>query len=196
MKTLSKILVIARLGFFLFVGQTHASILVEPYLGLSIGGQGKARIDSATYAYSFSSAIYGGRVGYEYLGVMGGIDYSHQNFTMTRVGSGGSTSKPTASRNQVGIFVGYDFPFLLRGWATYFLGGQMDLGSEKFSNGKGLELGLGFKALPVLSFNLSLRNIEYYKYTTTAPATYGTNKLKISEVIFAASIPLTILDEI
>jgi len=196
MNTLSKILVIGLLGFFILAGQTHASVLVEPYLGLSIGAQGKTRINSATYDYSFSSATYGGRVGYEYLGVMAGIDYSHQDFTMVRVGPGRSTTKPNASRNQVGIFVGYDFPFLLRGWATYFLGGQMDLGSEKFSNGRGLELGLGFKALPFLSFNLSLRNIEYYKYTTTTPATYGSNKLKISEVIFAASIPLTILDEI
>lgn len=196
MDTLSKILVIGLLGLFILAENSRASVLVEPYLGLAIGGGGKAQLNSTTYEYSYSSEIYGGRLGYEYLGIMGGLDYSYQSFQMEKAAPVGAATKSDAKRSQVGLFIGYDFPFLLRGWATYFLSGQIDMGIEKFSHGRGFELGLGFKALPFLSFNLSLRNIEYYKYTTSPAATYGSNKLNSSEILFSGSIPLRILEDI
>ncbi len=191
METFKKIAVIALLGLFVLSKQVSAGILVEPYLGLSLGGSGEAKLNGSKYDYSFSTATYGGRLGYQYLGIMGGVDYSYQDFRLTKEGPGLETKLKT-KRNQIGLFAGYEFPILLRVWGTYFLSGKMDAEFEKYSSASGYELGAGFKSLPFLSFNLGYRSITYDHYTPAA--TFYGEKLNISEVLFYASIPFVIFD--
>ncbi len=192
MQTLSKILVIGLLGLFVLSHKAHAGVLLEPYLGLSLGAGGEAKINDTHYDYSFSTATYGSRVGYEFFGAMAGIDYSLQNFTMQKEGPG-VAAKLDADRSQIGIFVGYDFPLLIRGWATYYVRGEIDMGSEKFSGGTGLGVGVGFKALPFMSFNLGYRSISYDKYSTSSLAILNED-FTSNEVIFYASIPFVFFD--
>ncbi len=192
MDTLFKILVAGLLGLFVLANQAQASVLVEPYLGLSIGAGGEAKLDTATYDYSFSTATYGGRLGYQWFGAMVGLDYSLQKFTMQKEGPG-VAQKLDADRSQIGLFLGYDFPLLIRGWMTYYLSGEIDMGSERFSGASGYAVGVGLKALPLLSFNLGYRSITYDKYSGLGSVVYS-GELTSNEVIFYGSLPLTFFD--
>lgn len=193
---------------FLFVillfvtNSAFAGFLIEPYLGYSLNGKGDVSALSTNYSSEYSSLTYGGRIGYSYLGLMAGIDYSLQNPELESSASG-TTYKDEIKKNQLGLFVGYKFPIMLRAWATYFLNaefkGTQSSGThfieniDKFEDGSGYALGVGYTGLPFLSINLEYRAIEYDKWKSDgADVTSVTEKMNLNEILLSLSVPLNI----
>jgi hypothetical protein len=197
------LIVFLLLNLFVFAPHTRAGVLVEPYLGFAIGGDGDTTVIGNNYDTSYSSVTLGGRLGYQFLGFMAGLDYSMQNFSLkSQIGSN-TAVKDDVKKNQLGVFVGYDFPILLRAWGTYYVSGSLEgkeanaatgqvfSSNDKFSGGSGYALGVGFTGLPFVSVNLEYRTMEYDKFTRTdnANASYG-KKLNLSEILLSVSLPL------
>ena len=196
------LIVFLLLNLFVFAPHTRAGVLVEPYLGFAIGADGETSVAGTAYDNSYASVTMGGRLGYQFLGFMGGIDYSMQNFSLKSKSSSNS-DKDDVKKNQLGLFVGYDFPILLRAWGTYFLSGSVEgkdanvandqvfSSNDKFSDGSGYALGVGFSGLPFVSINLEYRTMEYGKFarSNNSSVAYG-KKLSLSEILLSVSLPL------
>jgi hypothetical protein len=201
MRLTKSFLILFFLSLFVFSGNTRAGILIEPYLGFSLAGTGDTTIGTNKYDHSYSSPTIGGRLGYGMLGFMAGLDYSMQTFDLeSEIGS--TTYKDGVKKNQLGIFVGYNLPILVRVWGTYYLSGNLDgddpsasntlLDSRyEFSDGGGYALGAGFTGLPFVSINLEYRNLEYDKaeFSGATLSTYN-EKLNLSEILLSVSLPL------
>ena len=188
---------------------TRAGFLIEPYLGYSLGGSGDFKRNNINYDLSYSSPTLGGRVGYQFLGLMGGLDYSTQTFDMesdyTDSGNINRTAKDGVKKSQLGLFVGYDLPILLRVWFTYYLSSKIEgddgndgstqaiTSQDTFEDGGGQAIGVGFKGFPLISLNIEYRMLEYDKYTEsrTSDPSYD-DKLDAKEILFSVSLPLNL----
>lgn len=189
-------LVLALVGLLMSVSAS-AGLLVEPYLGFRFGSGENS--SSPKTEYSYNSPLLGGRLGYQFLGLMAGLDYSTSlgNFSLTEKTSGVET-KGKYTSNTFGLFVGYDFPILLRAWATYYLSNTLkgDSGSvdgDKLKGG-GYGLGVGFTGLPFISLNLELRQLtwdESFDNTTGVNTKLtGSSEVDVTEVLLSVSLPL------
>jgi len=189
--------------FSLLLTSAQASFLIEPYLGFSIAGDGDTQVAGANYDLSYSSPTIGARAGYQMLGFMAGIDYSMQTFDLESK-SGNTTRKDGFKKNQLGVFVGYELPILLRAWATYYLSAGLDgddapatgqnfSSNDEFSGGSGYALGVGFTGLPFVSINLEYRQLSYDKFerSTNSLVGYGEDA-DLSEVMLSVSLPLNL----
>jgi hypothetical protein len=146
---------LALCGLALFHSEARAGVLLEPYLGYHTGkdkAAGQADGD-------LSGVSFGGRVGYQKLGIMGGLDFMTGSWTEKISGLSADVT-PT----QLGAFAGYNFPAFLRVYAAYLFQNKAKVtfnGSSSTVEGNGFKLGVGFTALPIVSINLE------YATTTT-----------------------------
>jgi hypothetical protein len=131
-----------------FVSTANAGVLIEPYLGYSIGTteQGASEND-------ISGVNFGARLGYKsFLGLMGGFDY------MTGTLQDDANPKNDVTPSQLGVFLGYEFPILLRVYGVYGISNKAKFkdrnGSDNLEGGNNMKLGVGFTALPLVSINL------------------------------------------
>jgi hypothetical protein len=204
MNVLSKLIV-----FIFFTGSVHAGILIEPYLGYVLKGSGEQAGNPVT-EYSHSGPAMGARLGYQMLGLMGGLDYSMRTeFELEEElpgsyfwnDTGSSKRKSKYKSKNMGIFVGYDFPILLRAWVSYYFNTSWevstadtvyDVGDEMSGGGYGL--GIGYTMLPLVSLNLEFRAFEFDKYKDGPTGTENTysNKPKMAEIMFSVSVPFNI----
>lgn len=179
--------------------QSHAAFLLEPYLNYNIGS-GDSTEDGVKSDYSSSSFAFGGRVGFQNLGFMGGLDASMGSFNYDTKTPGEADYENETDLKRIGVFVGYDFPVLLRVWASYHFLNELDI--TKSNNisisgykikGNSLELGVGFTPLPLLSLNIGYRMNTFNELETpTSSETYsGSEQLKINEIFLGVSLPLT-----
>ncbi len=161
----------------------NASLLIEPHLGYNI--YGNADYQSASIKYN--GAQYGARLGGQYLGLMGGFDYTHSSFTYKTTGAADSDK----TRNQFGVFVGYNLPVFVRAWFGYYFSDKLTTTSNSsWIKGNGTELGLGFTGIPFLSINLQYR-MSTYDETSTGGAL--TPNAKPKEFVLGVSAPFTLL---
>lgn len=202
MRLTKSFLLIFVMSFFA-LNSAKAGIHIEPYLGYSLAGSGDVTFTNSKYDLSYSSPTIGGRLGYSMLGFMAGLDYSMQSFNLkSEIGS--TEYKDGVKKNQLGIFVGYELPILLRVWGTYFISSKLEGDdapavnqlidrNDEFSDGGGYALGVGFTGLPFVSLNLEYRTLEYDKYEVSGVAASNyTEKLDLSEILFSVSLPLDI----
>lgn len=138
---------IASLIIFCGANVANAGILVEPYLGYT-----KGKWEMGSTSQDFSGVYYGGRLGYSMLGLMGGLDF--------QTGKLKDNSSPTnidLTPSDLGIFVGYNLPVMLRVYGSYFFSSKLKSEAAGTSNtyeGKNMRLGVGFTSLPFVSINL------------------------------------------
>lgn len=176
------------LAFSFFTGVAQASFLIEPHLGYNISGSGESGSGAALTKYSYSGVQIGARAGYQVLGFMAGLDFTRSSYTFESKGIT-STVNNDVDKNEVGIFVGYNLPILLRAWATYYFSNTAKYsGISKETSGNTTELGVGFTGLPFLSINLMLRLVSFDPYTAvpTSPAQ------DLTEIVLGVSLPLTL----
>jgi hypothetical protein len=146
-------------SLFTFANTASASFLVEPYLGYQLGSG-----DRGTTDFSYNAPTYGARVGYQMLGFMGGIDYSLSSFDLESENTVTNAKSESAfKKNQLGVFAGYDFPILLRAWATYYVSAKLenDVATPTEYSGGGYALGVGFSGLPFVSLNVEYKTFSY-----------------------------------
>ncbi len=196
------------LAVLIFIGKAAlASVLIEPYVGYSLGG--KIDLKETSQKYDYSGMNYGGRLGVDYLGLMGGFAYDHGSYTATYKEPSSSIDLLKSlnesldsewSVNSYGVFVGYNFPILFRVWGTYFLSADWKAtkdGGGEFKDNKmkstAYELGFGYKILPILSLNLQYRvaDISKKEYSdgSTEPDNY--KKASTKSGIVSISVPIS-----
>ncbi len=176
------------LSLFIFSEQAHSGVLVEPYLGYQFGSGDRNNND-----YSYNSPQLGGRFGYQFLGFMGGLDYSMSSFDLETTNTvTNATSKTDYSQNQLGLFAGYNLPIMLRAWATYFISAKLedDIAPITEYSGGGYALGVGFTGLPFISLNVEYRSMSYDEQETSGVTSAVSPSLDFSEVFFSVSLPL------
>ena len=182
----------------------QASVLVEPYYGMAFSGRGDFSVDfegntSEVISFKYSGLFPGARLGYEYLGLMLGTDYAVSSFQLK---DAKENSKDNVARTDWGLVLGYNFPLIpLRIWAKWILQSKLKgrnkdpkaiFSKDSHLSGGGQSLGIGWKVIPLISFNLEYRSVEYddYKRNGRKVADY-TNKLDLHDFFFSVSVPLT-----
>ncbi len=144
---------LSALTAFLLLGATNAQagLLIEPYAGYYTGD-----FKFSTAKYDFGGTAYGGRLGYSRLGLQLGVDYMGGKWNIDT----NPDFKGTISN--LGAFVGYSFPILLRVYATYFFNSSLKNSDTKFE-GNTTRLGVGFSPLPFVDVNLEYMTGTYDK---------------------------------
>lgn len=198
--------ILTAILFMSIFSTANAGLLLEPYLGYAISGEGDMTEDGTSFKSEYSGLTYGGRVGWSSFGFMGGIDYSLSSYDVeTKFNA--STAKDGMDRSQMGIFVGFKFPVLLRVWGTYFIsadmegadaqavsGAQVFDSRHKLEDGSGFGLGVGLSLMPFVSVNLEYRTIEYDKLSQAGVnVTTITEKMNMDEILLSVSLPIDLL---
>lgn len=184
---------------FTIISSSHAGFLVEPYLNYSFGS-GDYKSEGSTYDISTTGPNFGSRLGFQYLGLMAGMDFNLGSFGWDEKNNG-TTTKYDLDTKRFGIFAGYDFPILLRAWVGYFFKNSAEFtksyedGTNKgdLYNGSAIELGVGFTPLPLLSVNLGYRMNTYDEYEQTdgtKTALNGDSEVSVNEIFVGVSLPL------
>ena len=185
------LLVALTLGF---TSQSQAALLIEPVVGFNIGTKYDFKFDSIPANNDTitggSGASYGGRLGYQQLGLQLGLDYLKSSIDMND-----SSLKENISTSEWGGFIGYEFPILLRAYAGYIFSGTgttKATGNQKveFNKGTGTKIGVGFTGLPFVDINLEYRRMNYSEMTIGSvdldtDTTYST-------IMLGLSLPFTI----
>lgn len=164
-----------------FMSGAHADLLLEPYVGYQTG-----KYKAGGTSTDFSGLDYGARVGWQQLGFMVGLDFM----------TGKMTDKDKPKSNDVtpeslGLFVGYNFPVLLRVYGVYGFNNSLKFeqsgSSGKFEGSPQVKLGLGYNFLPLLSIAL--------EYTTGTYDEFNGHKLSsdltTSAYGLSVSVPFT-----
>lgn len=188
-----KNLILLFTALFFFSQQSQGSFLIDPYLGFKLASGENS--NNLITEYEYNSLTYGSRLGLKFLGFSGGLDYSLSSVEM-EASTGNTTITDDHEQKSFGVFVGYDFPIMMRIWATYFFDinyedtDGTDKGDEL--NGSGLGLGAGWTILPLVSLNLEYRMISLDESVTSGVTNSltGDDEIEINELLFSVSIPL------
>lgn len=173
------------------VSTAHASLLIEPHLAYNIHASGDATLGGVNHDYDYNGAQYGMRVGYQQLGFMGGLDYTRSSFDLDDETAAG-TSSVNYDRNEWGVFVGYDFPILVRAWGAYYWSNKSERDNGNQLKGNTKELGVGMTALPFLSLNLMYRMVTYDEQKVGSTTSNLSEDINISEFVVGVSLPLNL----
>jgi len=176
----------------------QADLLIEPYLGFGISsGENGA---SPKTEYSQNSPFIGGRLGYQVIGLMAGLDYTKGMEGDFERKTNGSTSKADVDQQTLGLFVGYNLPIMLRAWVSYYLSSKLEFQSSSAVGdqykGGGYGVGVGFTGLPLVSLNLEYRMLSFDEYknasTGNTSSLSGNSEIDYNQLMLSVSIPLTL----
>ena len=164
---------------------SQAGVLVEPFVGSTFSGElERSGVDGST-----SGTVTGARLGWQTLGLMFGLDY--------RIGSldvdyDGNTTDDALDRTVTSVFVGYDFPILLRAWYTHNISNVADRDNTNGAeiSGSGNTIGLGYKIIPFFSLNFEIANYEYDEQTLNGNKTDV--DYKGSHYLLSVSFPISL----
>lgn len=136
---------------------SHAGLLVEPVLGFNIAKD----VSTNEKDYSSGQGVgYGGRLGYQAGPFQIGGDYLNSSLDMSS-----SDFDNNLKVQEYGAFVGFEFPILVRTYATYIFStsGDTKINSENsnLNGGDGFKIGVGFTLLPLLDLNLDYRKLSF-----------------------------------
>ena len=173
----------------------NALLLLEPHLGYTLVGTGESSATPATMI-KHNGFQYGLRTGAMYNGFMGGLDFTHSSFDQLTSGYSNNFS-----RNEMGLFVGYNFPILIRVWTTYNFSYNQEANSSSSLitsgskyKGHSIELGAGYSGFPYVSLNAALRMITLDELTTPSATTSLSGDLEINgrEFVLSVSAPFNL----
>jgi hypothetical protein len=141
----------------LIFGQAaRADLLVEPVIGYNFNT--KVDFEGGENYSGGMGPAFGGRLGYQNLGLQLGVDYLSSVIDMDD-----NDFDDDVNLTEVGGFVGFKFPILLRAYAGYIFSATGDSKSAngdkmELSKGSGYKAGLGFTGLPFLNINVEYRS--------------------------------------
>ncbi len=163
------------LPLILWATSAKADLLLEPFVGYMPSGTIKVGASEE----NLSGAVFGARVGWSSaLGLMLGVDYT------TGMLKDADAPKSDLTPKNLGAFVGWDFPLLLRVWGVLGIKDSVDAESTSskvsYDGTTSLKLGVGLTTLPFISLNAEYLVAEYES---------GAVKTKTSGIIVGASLP-------
>jgi hypothetical protein len=194
---------------------SFAGLLIDPYIGYKFGSTEQTLKslgvnNNGSYENSTSGYALGSRLGFSFLGLMGGLDFnvgSMSDKADTFPSGNPQSGKDDYSTKQFGLFVGYNLPVMLRFWGTYYFSSSQEVtktnattGSDKGDkySGSGYGLGVGFTGLPFVSVNLEYKKTTFDKFVdgpsgirTDYPSTFS-SELEASEIFLSVSLPIDI----
>lgn len=179
------ILIIAMVFFFQLSQKAKADFYLEPFVGVLVNSTFEAGSDKG----DVSGSQVGARLGWTKMGLSIGLDGRRTSSTSASNDSGDLELTAT----QAGFFVGYEFPILFRVWANYIFSSNAsndDNSDEKYTEGTGYTVGLGYKIFPFVSLNLELFSTQYDKFEFNggeADADY-----KSDGMVLGVSVPVSI----
>ena len=186
--------ILTALISLLFITTASAGILIEPQVGYILSSKFNGTVAlsgpaTGTLAadYSATAPEFGARLGYQSLGFMAGLNYGSSTASSKTIGSTTGDLKTT----NLGAFVGYNAPMMLRAWFAYNFSAKTTLGTSEFK-GNSKELGVGFTGVPFLSFNLIYRMYDYTEMKISG-VTYTSKNFEPKEIEFAISAPFNLL---
>lgn len=142
---------IAAIISTLFISTSaFAGGVFEPYIGYENG-----KVKSSSLDEDLRGVVIGGKLGFSNLGLDIGVDYMKGDLQIQ--------SDPTTDfeTTDLGGFVQYTFPVLLKVGASYFFDSKTKFENGTKFKGSGYKLGVGFTALPFVTINLDMININY-----------------------------------
>lgn len=144
------------LSMLTFTSVAQAGFMIEPYVGYETGSSKQSGSPDSDY----TGTTLGARLGYGMLGLSFGLDYTMASGTIDE------TTPPDTDvdATDMGLFVSYEFPILLRVYATYILSSKADVGQPEDIEGSGMKLGVGFTGLPFVVINLEMTNRTFDEY--------------------------------
>jgi hypothetical protein len=157
--------------FLLISGMTNqaqAAFLVEPFFDHALSGEVTAGGNDS----DMSVTTEGLRLGMTSLGFMYGVEFSIGN---TRYDT---DPEIDATSQDLGLFLGYTFPVMLRVWATYYTSSKISYDDEEHT-GTGTKIGVGYSGLPYVSINLQMLNRSY------------SDDIEDNATLLGISVPLT-----
>lgn len=169
---MKKIWVIAAL--LMFSTNVFAGILLEPYVGYETG-TAKGDIGGTT-AFKISGPHFGAKVGYGIMGLGFGVDVAKANLKGKDTTTAGSDLDMKAT--DLGAFVQFQFPVLIKVSLTYFADSRMtseSAGSAVEFKGNGTKIGIGFTGLPFIAINLDAISEKYEDIKFAGIALTGSN---------------------
>ncbi|OUR97827.1 hypothetical protein A9Q84_06405 [Halobacteriovorax marinus] len=190
---------------FLFSTFTSAGVLIEPFVGFAAGSGDYARTGATTRETKETSMQFGGRLGYQFLGLMGGLEYRRSSGSYkfdgpSTLSFGLQPTKADYSGSEFGVFVGYNFPILARVYLGYAFNTKWEIDTtNSWRAGKGDEisgstttLGVGFTGLPFVSINFEYRMIALDKWKDISANTETVVDENINQLFVGISLPLDI----
>ena len=153
------IILFTRLAAFTFVlggALAHADVLVEPFGGYHLGQARQSGLPNQDYKMT----NYGARVGYRGVGLMAGVEY------MTGEGTEDDTKAKLKPTN-MGVFVGYTSPVMLRIYGVYSFDAKLDRTvktvTDSYSEGSAVKVGVGITSLSLIALNVEYMTSTYGK---------------------------------
>lgn len=202
---MKNIKIISLFTLLLFTSHSFAGVLIEPFLGFGIGS-GEYVSGSQTADNKYTGPQMGARLGYSFLGFMGGLEYRKTSGSLSydKHSGGGvwanSGTDQDYSGTEIGAFVGYDFPILVRAYAGYTFntkwefdnnGAWIGAASDELS-GNTTTLGVGFTGLPFVSLNVEFRMVSLDTYKDVSAGTETAADYSSNEVVLGVSLPFDI----
>lgn len=186
MKASLRIAVLTIFAALIVSQSAQASLLLEPYLGY-VSGEAKQ-----TTTAKFTGTEYGARVGWSsMIGLAVGGEYAAMSTTDD------SSPKNDLKSSDLGVFVAYKFPIMLRAYATYFPSSEIKTSSSvvdgTFKSGNAMKLGVGFTGLPFININLEYITSNYSKFSSGGVEGDLSPKLTTSSYAISISAPFNFL---
>lgn len=188
---MNRILVLAAI--VLCSSYASASLYLEPYVGYEIStlkGTDVANGLSGSLDYKNNGADFGGKIGYSTLGFAVGADYMAGSLTSKDQNS--PPQDTTVKGSDIGAFVQFTFPVLLKVSATYFFSSKGTNSSNADLKGNGFKIGAGFTMFPLISINLDMISVHYNDGTSPL-ATVTSMDADRKGYMLSVSLPLNLL---
>lgn len=157
--------------------QAFAGFHIDPFLGYETG---KSKTGSTEY--DVTGLSYGARLGWGMLGFSFGGEVALSNLTVK------STPSSDFTGTDLGVFVGYEFPIMLRAYATYFASSTAKSSSSESTGSGGTRIGVGYTGLPFVTINLEMVSRAFDKSKTGGIE--STIDTKVNTTMLSVSVPL------
>jgi hypothetical protein len=173
---MKKFLAAVFFGAVVLTSVSANAILIEPFIGwqtgdFELGNAATKDVDGIEF---------GGRLGITFVEVFNiGGEFSKGTL------SDDDSPSTDYDTTDAGIFFSFEFPILVRAYATYFLSSVADPDSgQKFEGDGGFRLGIGFTGLPFVSINIEQILRKYDERGSSSV------DLEIKTTMIGISVPL------
>jgi hypothetical protein len=176
------LLTAVMISFFYISEKANAGSIVEPYAGALLNS---TYSDDNSVKGDITGTTVGARVGFSQMGFMAGLD-GRRIFSNYEPETGADSDY---TFSQLGFFVGYEMPIMLRFWGEYvfsFEGVDDDDSENKIKKGSGMLFGVGYAFLPFVSVNLEMSNIISTQYADSS----GTSDFDMDHKSWVVSISI------
>ncbi|MBF0360917.1 MAG: hypothetical protein HQK49_07890 [Oligoflexia bacterium] len=186
------------------VRDLSASIIFEPFLAYTFGGNVDQAIDGTIFTWEYSAPTYGFRTGYYNTGFMVGVQFDLVTETWEGTGYRGAdindTSQELGGQN-FGLFFGYQLVPPVRFWGNYYLSNRYNKKDDQglYSRGDtyigmGFSFGVGYAIWSFLAVNLEYRGFTFNQIKiATEKRTYNLDagrEIHLSEFLLSVSFPI------